>query len=104
MDVSEINALEGKAGLIADRLRALSNDARLLVLCRLAKEGEVTAGSLTGTGGLSQSALSQHLARMREDGIVSYRRDGQTLWYSIADPKIERLMGVLFDLYCGQPQ
>lgn len=102
MDASEIVELEGKAGLIAERLRALGHDARLLVLCRLAKDGEVTAGSLTGIGGLSQSALSQHLARMREDGIVTYRREGQTLWYSIADNKIEQLMGVLFDLYCGK--
>ena len=103
MDASEIVELEGKAGLIAERLRALGHDARLLVLCRLAKDGEVTAGSLTGIGGLSQSALSQHLARMREDGIVTYRREGQTLWYRIADNKIEQLMGVLFDLYCGKP-
>jgi DNA-binding transcriptional ArsR family regulator len=103
MDVSEINALEGKAGLIADRLRAMAHDARLLVLCRLVKDGEVTAGSLTGIAGLSQSALSQHLARMRDDGIVAYRREGQTLWYRIADRKIEKLMGTLFELYCAEP-
>ena len=102
MNATEIGELEGKAGIIADRLRALGHDARLLVLCRLARDGEVTAGALTGIGGLSQSALSQHLARMREEGIVSYRRDGQTLWYRIADDKIEQLMGVLFELYCGE--
>lgn len=102
MQAEEIGALEGKASLIAGRLRALSHDARLLVLCQLVKQGEVTAGSLTGTGGLSQSALSQHLARMREDGIVAFRRDGQTLWYRIADDKIEKLMGGLYQLYCAE--
>lgn len=101
MQAAEIGELEGKAGLIADRLRALGHDARLLVLCQLAKHGEVTAGSLTGVGGLSQSALSQHLARMREEGIVAYRRDGQTLWYRIADEKVERLMAELYRLYCA---
>jgi DNA-binding transcriptional ArsR family regulator len=98
---SEVGALEGKAGMIAARLRSLSHDARLLVLCQLVKHKEMTAGSLTGIGGLSQSALSQHLARMREDGIIAYRRDGQTLWYRIADEKIERLMGELYQLYCA---
>ena len=101
MQVSDVDLLEGKASLIADRLRALGHDARLLVLCQLVKYGEMTAGSLTGTGGLSQSALSQHLARMREVGIIAYRRDGQTLWYRIADEKIERLMGELYRLYCA---
>lgn len=101
MQADEIGALEGKASMIAARLRALSHDARLLVLCQLVKHKEMTAGSLTGIGGLSQSALSQHLARMREDGILTYRRDGQTLWYSIADEKIEKLMGELYQLYCA---
>lgn len=104
MEADEIGALEGKASMIAARLRALSHDARLLVLCQLVKHGEMTAGSLTGVGGLSQSALSQHLARMREDGIVTYRREGQTLWYSIADEKIEKLMGELYQLYCAVEQ
>ena len=104
MDSSEISGLEQKAGAIADTLRALGHDARLLVLCQLVKEGEATAGSLTGIGGLSQSALSQHLARMREEGIVAYRREGQTLWYRIADPRIEQLMSELQRLSCGRPQ
>jgi ArsR family transcriptional regulator, virulence genes transcriptional regulator len=102
MNATEIGELEEKAGMIAERLRALGHDARLLVLCRLVREGEVTAGALTGIGGLSQSALSQHLARMRDDGIVTFRREGQTLWCRIADAKIEQLMGVLFELYCGE--
>ena len=50
--------------------------------------------------GLSQSALSQHLAKMREEGIVTYRRESQTLWYRIADPRTETLLGHLQQLYC----
>ena len=50
--------------------------------------------------GLSQSALSQHLAKMRQDGIVAFRRDSQTLWYRIADPRIETLFAALHELFC----
>lgn len=95
-----IDDLEAHAGDVASVLRTIGNESRLLILCRLASQGEVTAGSLTGTGGLGQSALSQHLGRLREDGIITYRRDGQTLWYRIADPRIESLMETLRGLYC----
>jgi ArsR family transcriptional regulator len=100
MEIAELGELERQAGKIAGVLRALGNDARLLLLCRLVQHGEVTAGALVGTAGLSQSAVSQHLARMREEGIVTYRREGQTLWYRIADPRIEELIGTLHGLYC----
>lgn len=104
MNVEALDALETKAGVIATTLKALAHDARLLVLCELVKRGEATAGSLTGIAGLSQSALSQHLGRMREDGIVAYRREGHTLWYRIADQRIEHLMAELYRLYCVAPQ
>lgn len=94
------HALEAKAGEVADLLRALSNDRRLLILCKLVETGEATAGSLAEDVGLSQSALSQHLARMREEGIVTFRRDAQTLWYRIADPRAETLLATLYRLYC----
>jgi ArsR family transcriptional regulator len=103
MRASEIEALGQKASQIAEVLKGLGNDARLLVLCQLVQRGEMTAGSLTGTAGLSQSALSQHLKRMREDGIVATRRDGQTIWYRIADQRIEGLMAELYRLFCGVP-
>jgi ArsR family transcriptional regulator len=94
-------ALEAKAGHVADVLGALANDRRLLILCKLVEVGEATVGSLTADVGLSQSALSQHLARMREEGIVTYRRDAQTLWYRIADARIEALLATLHRLYCA---
>lgn len=93
-------ALEAKAGAVADLLGALANDRRLLILCKLVEDGETTVGGLADGVGLSQSALSQHLARMREEGIVTFRRDAQTLWYRIADPRVETLLATLHRLYC----
>ena len=68
-------------------LKLLGNEGRLLMLCLLAARGEMTAGELVSSVGLSQSALSQHLAKLREDGLVTYRRELQTLHYRISDPR-----------------
>lgn len=94
------HALQARAGEVADLLRALANDRRLIILCKLVETGEATVGSLVEDVGLSQSALSQHLARMREEGIVAFRRDAQTIWYRIADPRVETLLATLHRLYC----
>ena len=92
------NALE-----VANTLRALGNERRLMILCKLVEAGEMTVGALVEAVGLSQSALSQHLAKMRDEKIVTFRRDSQTLWYRIADPRIEQLMAELHRLYCRPP-
>jgi DNA-binding transcriptional ArsR family regulator len=93
-------ALEARAGEVAGILAALANDRRLLILCKLVEGGEATVGGLAEEVGLSQSALSQHLARMREEGIVAFRRDAQTLWYRIGDPRVVSLLASLHRLYC----
>jgi ArsR family transcriptional regulator len=95
--------LETKAGEVADILRAIANERRLLMLCQLAELGEAHVNGLAESVGLSQSALSQHLAKMRAEGLVAFRREGQTLWYRIADPRIEQLLATLHDLFC-RPQ
>jgi ArsR family transcriptional regulator len=92
--------LKAKAGQVADLLRAIANDRRLLILCRLVECGEATVGQLADDVALSQSALSQHLARMREEGLIAFRREAQTLWYRIADPRVEDLLATLHRLYC----
>jgi ArsR family transcriptional regulator, virulence genes transcriptional regulator len=92
--------LKSKAGQVAEMLRTLANDRRLLILCRLVESGEATVSQLAEDVELSQSALSQHLARLREEGLVAYRRDSQTLWYRIADPRAEDLLATLHRLYC----
>lgn len=94
------HALEARAGEVADLLSALANDRRLLILCRLVESGEATVGALARDVGLSQSALSQHLARMRDEGIVTFRRESQTLWYRIADARVGTLLSTLHQLYC----
>lgn len=93
-------AIEKAALQVAGVLRAIANERRLLILCKLVEWGEANVNSLAEAVGLSQSALSQHLAKMREEGLVTYRRDSQTLWYRIADPRIEDLFATLHRLYC----
>jgi DNA-binding transcriptional ArsR family regulator len=93
-------AFEANAIEVADILRALANERRLQILCVLMEAREATVGTLVARIGISQSALSQHLAKMREEGILAFRRESQTLWYRIADPRIAELMGELYRLYC----
>jgi ArsR family transcriptional regulator len=100
LDRIEAAALERRAAKVADILRAIGNERRLLILCKLVEWGEAKVGSLTAAVGLSQSALSQHLAKMRGEGIVAFRRESQTVWYRIADPRIEQLISTLHDLFC----
>jgi ArsR family transcriptional regulator, virulence genes transcriptional regulator len=81
-------------------LRTLAHSARLTVLCELG-DGERSVGELVKATGLSQSALSQHLARLRAEHVVETRRDGQTIYYYIADPKALHVVNLLFELYCN---
>jgi DNA-binding transcriptional ArsR family regulator len=72
----------------------------LLVLCNLAN-GEKSVGQLQSIIGLSQSALSQHLARLRQDGLVQTRRESQTIYYSLSSDEASRVIAVLYELYCS---
>jgi ArsR family transcriptional regulator len=85
---------------LADIFRALANERRLMILCKLVEWGEASVGTLADAVGLSQSALSQHLAKMRDENLVAFRRESQTLWYRIADPRCEILLATLYQLYC----
>jgi DNA-binding transcriptional ArsR family regulator len=95
-----IAELERKAGEAASLLKLLANENRLLILCRLAISGELSVAALNDAVGLSQSALSQHLAKMRYDGLVATRRAAQTIYYRIADQNAARLLALLKDIYC----
>ncbi|MCC6788428.1 MAG: helix-turn-helix transcriptional regulator [Hyphomonadaceae bacterium] len=88
-----------RAGEAAALLKALAHEARLMVLCQLL-DGEHAAGALQESAGLSQSALSQHLARLREEGLVETRRDAQTIYYRLADPNVARVLDTLAQIYC----
>jgi ArsR family transcriptional regulator len=94
-----IEKFAAKAQQAAQLLRALSHEARLMVLCQLTK-GEESAGALQAASGLSQSALSQHLAKLRAEGLVGTRRAAQTIYYRIADPNAAKILETLAQIFC----
>ncbi len=98
---ADLRKLARQAGAAAQLLKLLGNEKRLLVLCFLAARGEMTVGELADVVKLSQSALSQHLARLRADGVVAFRRTSQTLHYRVADKRALRIIQVLKEIYCG---
>jgi DNA-binding transcriptional ArsR family regulator len=95
-----IERLEQRAGDAAQLLKLLANETRLLILCRLVAEREMSAGAIVEAAGLGQSAVSQHLARLRDDNLVATRRDGQTIYYRVADRNVARIIALLKDIYC----
>ena len=98
----DLATFEKKATEVAQTLKLIGNARRLMVLCKLVEHGERTVSELADDVDLSQSALSQHLARMRDEGLVAFRRDSQMLWYRIADPRTEALLAMLYQLYCQE--
>ena len=100
-DVSQMNLaeLQSRALRASGLLKAMSNPVRLLVLCQLA-EGEKSVGELERVVEVSQSALSQHLALLRARGLVQFRREGQTLYYSLAGTEAPALLAALYQIYC----
>lgn len=100
VDANDLQALREGADQAATLLRTVGNEHRLLVLCLLLQREEMSVGALLHEVGLSQSALSQHLARMREEGLVACRRESQTMYYRIADPAVGRLIATLKEIFC----
>ena len=85
----------------ASLLKLLANEHRLLVLCHLIAYGKLSVNELAERVGLSQSALSQHLAKLRSHGVVRFERNAQTLAYGISDPRVERVIAVMKDIFCS---
>lgn len=102
-DISDMNLgeLQARALRATALLKAMSNPVRLMVLCQLA-EGEKSVGELEGVARVSQSALSQHLALLRQRGLVRARRAGQTIIYSIDGSEAPALLAALYEVYCSQ--
>jgi DNA-binding transcriptional ArsR family regulator len=92
--------MQAYAGEAAQLMKALGNEQRLLILCNLL-DGPLSVGELNQRIELSQSALSQHLALLRELGLVETRREAQTIFYSLPDGPVVRVMAVLQDIYCS---
>ena len=98
-EMLELSEMQAAAGQACRLMKVLANADRLMILCQLIG-GELSVGTLQGRLGLSQSALSQHLARLRADRIVATRREGQTIFYRIIDPAALQLLETLADLFC----
>lgn len=96
IDLAELKA---NATQMAGRLKLMSHPERLLMLCRM-DEGEVSVTELVALTGLSQSSVSQHLAMLREDGVVNIRGEAQTRYYSLRDPIVRGVIHALCEL-CG---
>ena len=96
-----IRDLESRAGEAAELLKLLANDQRLIILCRLS-DAEMSVSELSEHVSLAQSALSQHLAKLRAQGLVATRRDGQNIYYRLASRTAQKLVGALCDLYGGK--
>jgi DNA-binding transcriptional ArsR family regulator len=93
-------ALEHHAAQAERLLRAMASRHRLMILCCLA-QGELSVGMLNQRVSLSQSALSQHLAVLRDDGLVATRRQAQTIFYRVPDGPALQIIRVLYAAYCG---
>jgi len=96
----EIKKLFEQAREASELLKALSHETRLLILCLLT-EGEKSVTELEETMSMSQASVSQQLARLRFDRLVSTRRDGRTIYYSIASEEISAIINQLYDLFCS---
>jgi DNA-binding transcriptional ArsR family regulator len=98
MRPTELAELEASAHSAARMLKLLASEQRLLLLCRLI-DGEASVGDLAGHVGLAQSATSQHLAKMRAEGLVATRRDAQTIYYRLHDPAAMKVLETLCEIY-----
>ncbi len=99
LQLNDAKQLTAKAAEAARLLAALANESRLMILCELV-DGERSVGTLVEAVGLTQSALSQHLAKLRAAGIVATRRDAQTIYYRLASEAAGSVMTTLAEIYC----
>lgn len=108
MQMSEIEApvvaaedMAVQAQAASALLKALAHEGRLLILCNLAS-GEKTVSELEGFLGARQAAVSQQLARLRLEGLVTCRREGKSIYYALGDPRAARVIELLYEMYCAE--
>ena len=95
-----LEAMQNNAEKAENMLKMLANSKRLMILCHLVN-GEMPVGQLADLVGLSSSALSQHLAKMRDQGLVDSERRGQMVYYSISSTEAKTILSTLHDIYCS---
>ena len=98
----DYESMKQNAGDAVNLLKGLANESRLMIMCVLS-EGEISVGQLNQRIKLSQSALSQHLAVLREQGLVETRRESQTIYYRLRDTAAMNVIELLHEVYCGAP-
>jgi DNA-binding transcriptional ArsR family regulator len=99
----DLYKMQASAKNATDMLKLLGHPDRLMVLCQL-KNGEASVGELSRMLGIKQSPLSQHLARMRHEGVVESRREAQTIYYRLSGDKVAQIVSVLYELYCASAE
>ena len=99
----ELERMVDNARRASEFLKALAHESRLIMLCILA-DGEKSVSELEYELGLRQPTVSQQLARLRADGLVSTRRDGKTIYYSLASDEARIVIGAIYDVFCGKPR
>ena len=97
----ELNEMKETATEVAEILKTMAHSERLMVLCQLV-DGEVGAGQLQENSTLSQSAFSQHLSVLRKNNLVKVRKESQSVFYSLADKRIEALIASFYTIFCNQ--
>lgn len=104
VDTAQVDAdsMLSKAESASGFLKALSHEGRLMILCHLST-GEKTVTELETLLSSRQAAVSQQLARLRLEGLVSHRREGKAIYYSLADDRARRMIELVYDLFCGSP-
>lgn len=102
MELELLSKFSRQAGEAVSLLKAMANEPRLLVLCHLSASGELRVSELADRVSLSQSALSQHLAKLREEGLVATRKQAQTVHYRLCDPRAEQILALLHNLFCPE--
>ena len=100
---NELERMVGNAKRASDFLKALAHESRLMILCILA-EGEKSVSELEDILSLRQPTVSQQLARLRADGLVSTRRDGKVIYYSLASDEARTIIGAIYDVFCKKPR
>ena len=95
----ELERMVGNARRASDFLKALAHESRLMILCILA-EGEKSVSELEEILSLRQPTVSQQLARLRADGLVSTRRDGKAIYYNLASDEARVVIGAIYDVFC----
>ncbi|GAA4895542.1 metalloregulator ArsR/SmtB family transcription factor [Ferrimonas pelagia] len=102
MESLDIEQMAGNADSAARLLKSIANPHRLMLLCLLLKQ-EMTVSELNAMVPLSQSALSQHLAVLRKEGMVTTRKESLQVWYRLASPEVEAILATLYGIYCAPP-